>query len=56
MSSYLLPPDLNIAQCLIFSLVIPRSPTVFLAAPLVVLLVLVGALWLPLVRRKDVLL
>ena len=55
-SSYLLPPDLNIAQCLIFSLVIPRSPAVFLAAPLVVLLVLVGALWLPLVRRKDVLL
>lgn len=55
-SSYLLPSDLDIAQCLIFSLVIPRSPTVFLVAPLVVLLVLVGALWLPLVRRKDVLL
>lgn len=55
-SSYLLPSDLSIGQYLLFSLVTPRRPLVFLFAPLVVLLVLVGALWLPLVRRKDVLL
>lgn len=55
-SSYLLPPDLNVGQCLIFSLVVPRNPVVFFAAPLVMLLLLLVALWLPFARCRDVLL
>ena len=55
-SSYLLPPDLNVAQCLIVSLVVPRNQVVFFAAPLAVLLLLLVALGLSLGGHRDVLL